>query len=309
MEYRILGKTSLRVSALSYGASSLGSVFREIDKSEGIRTVHEALDLGVNLIDCSPYYGLTKAETVLGKALKGINRDRYYLSTKAGRYGEDEFDFSAKRLISSVDESLQRLGVDYLDIIHLHDIEFGNLSQIVDESIPTLSRLKEQGKIRFYGVSGLPIAIYEKIISQVEIDTIITYCHYSLNDTSLLSILPYLASKDVGVINASPLSMGLLSTRPVPDWHPASDKIRQTCHQAAQFCEQQGVSIAKLAVQYSVANSDVPTTLVGTANPVNLRNNVQWIEEALDQELLAQVLAILEPIHNHTWLSGRPENN
>lgn len=308
MKYRKLGNTGLEVSILGYGASPLGSVFREIDESEGIRTVHEALDLGINLIDVSPYYGLTRAETVLGKALRDVPRDRYILSTKAGRYDEDSFDFSADRIFRSVEESMKRLHVDYIDILHLHDIEFGDLEQIIEESIPALERLKEQGKIRFYGVTGLPLKVFEKVLDRVHVDAIISYCHYSLNDTSLADMLPYFQEKGTGVINASPLSMGLLSERGAPDWHPADEEIRKYCKMAADFCAEQGENIAKLALQFSVSNENIPTTLTGTANPVNIRNNVKWIGEPMDEQLLKEVQNILQPIMNKTWPSGREEN-
>jgi aryl-alcohol dehydrogenase-like predicted oxidoreductase len=309
MEYRPLGKTGLVVSTLSYGASSLGSVFRSIDESEGISAVHTALDLGINFIDVSPYYGLTKAETVLGKALKGIPRDKYYLATKLGRYGEDEFDFSTQRITSSVDESLARLGVDYLDLIQCHDIEFVSLDQIVNESIPALRKLQEQGKVRLVGITGLPINTFRYVLDRTEVDTILSYCHYSLNDTALLDLVPYLKERGVGIINASPLSMGLLSNRGSPDWHPAPEVIKETCAQAAAFCREQGVDIAQLAIQFSVSNPDLPTTLVGTANPNNIEKNARWTEDPIDQALLAEVLKILEPIHNRTWPQGRLENN
>ncbi len=120
MEYRILGKTGLKVSVLSLGAASLGSVYRKIEESEGLRTVHLAMDLGINFIDVSPYYGLTLAETVLGKTLKEIPRDKYYLATKVGRYGEDKFDFSAKLITDIVDESVRLLTVEYIDVIQCH---------------------------------------------------------------------------------------------------------------------------------------------------------------------------------------------
>ncbi|MBZ9537071.1 aldo/keto reductase [Cytobacillus oceanisediminis] len=155
MKYRKLGKTGLDTSILSFGASSLGSVFRAINEKQGIHTVHEAVNRGINLIDVSPYYGLTQAEVVLGKAILEMKRDDIILSTKAGRYGENEFDFSSERIIKSVDESLKRLNTDYIDILHLHDIEFGSMDQIIHESIPTLNKLKQQGKIRFTGVTGL----------------------------------------------------------------------------------------------------------------------------------------------------------
>jgi L-galactose dehydrogenase len=309
MKYRLLGHTGLSVSILSFGASSLGSVFREVDETEGIRTVHEALDLGINLFDVSPYYGLTKAEAVLGKALSGISRDRFILSTKAGRYGDAEFDFTSERLIRSVDESLQRLKLDYVDMLHLHDIEFADMNQIVEESIPTLVKLKEQGKIRFYGVSGLPLKIYKLVLDQVHLDTMITYCHYSINDTSLLEMLPYLEEKKIGIINASPLSMGLLTVRGTPPWHPALPDIKEICMKTVQHCEENGIDLAQLAIQFSIQNERIPTTLVGTASPENIRKNIRWIEEPLDLESLREVREMLFPIQNKTWLSGRLENN
>ncbi|WP_277679133.1 aldo/keto reductase [Gracilibacillus dipsosauri] len=307
MKYRKLGKTGLDVSVLSYGASSLGSVFREINQQEGIRTVHYALDKGINYIDVSPYYGLTKAERVLGKALKGIPRDRYILSTKAGRYGEDSFDFSKKRIITSAEESLKRLQTDYIDILLLHDIEFGSYNEVIEEGIPALYQLKEQGKIRYVGVSGLPLSVFERVLQKAEIDVILSYCHYSLNDTSLLHIVPLLEQKNVGIINASPISMGLLNNRPVADWHPADKEMISVCKEAAAYCEEKGENLAKLAIQFSVQNNRIPTTLVSTASERNIAKNIEWIDEPINQELLEQVLKILKPIQNRSWPSGREE--
>jgi L-galactose dehydrogenase len=309
MKYRKLGKTGLEVSNLSFGASSLGSVFRKINLSEAVRTVHMAVDMGVNLIDVSPYYGLTKAETVLGEAIKDIPRDQFILSTKAGRYGDDEFDYSAKRIISSLDESLQRLGTDYVDILLLHDIEFVPFEQVLEGAFSALHKLKEQGKIRYFGISGLPISLFEKTLPQIEVDIILSYCHYALNDTTLLDLVPLLEQKQIGLINASPLSMGLIGTRGIPAWHPASQEIQVVCNRAADYCASKGKDIAKLAIQYAVANESIPTTLVSTANPENMKKNIQWTEEPLDEQLLQEVLAILEPIQNKTWVSGRQEYN
>src|SRR5437588_1540951 len=130
MQYRELGRTGLKLSSLSYGASSLGNEFRQTDEAEGIRSLQVALDNGINFIDTSPYYGRTLSEKVLGKAFKEIPRDRFIIGTKCGRYDVDRFDFSVERVTRSVDESLQRMGLDWLDIIQCHDIEFGNLQQV-----------------------------------------------------------------------------------------------------------------------------------------------------------------------------------
>ncbi|KWX70515.1 aldo/keto reductase [Paenibacillus jilunlii] len=309
MKYRKLGNTGLDVSVLSYGASSLGSVFRDVPKEEGIRTVHTAIDMGINLIDVSPYYGLTKAEMVLGEALRTVPRDRYILSTKAGRYGQDEFDFSKERVIRSAEESMTRLGTDYLDILLLHDIEFGRIGQVMEEGIPALKELKQSGKIRFYGVTGLPLNIFETVLSRTTLDVVLSYCHYSLNDTTLLRLLPLLERQGTGLMNASPISMGLLSSRKVPDWHPAGGDIQAACKRAAEYCRDKGEDIAKLAVQFSTANEQIPTTLVSTATPANIRNNILWTEEPMNEQLLEEVLDILKPVDGATWPSGRAEWN
>lgn len=311
MEYRTLGKTGLTVSALSFGGSSLGSMFREIDEPKAIETVHTALDLGINFIDTSPFYGLGSAETVLGKALDGIPRDSYYLATKVGRYGDDfeDFDFSATRIKRSVDESLQRMGVDHIDLIQCHDIEYVGLVRVVNEALPALREVQEEGKVGFVGITGLPLKAFSTVMNQVDVDTIQSYCHYCLNDSSLADMLPYLKAKEVGVISSAPIAMRLLSDGVLPDWHPAPQDVRDGCAKAVTYCRERGVDISKLAVQFSVANPDIHAVFVGTANPERIRQNVAWAEEPLDETLLAEVLEVLEPIHNITWPSGLPKNN
>ncbi len=309
MQKRTLGNTGLEVSILSYGASPLGGVFGDINGTEGIATVHRALDLGINLLDCSPYYGLTKAETVLGKALSTVPRESYMLATKVGRYGDDEFDFSATRVIRSVDESLKRLQVEMVDIIQCHDIEFGDLNQIVNETIPALRRVVEAGKARFVGITGLPLSVFTRVAAQVPIDTILSYCRYSLSDSSLETIVPTLREQGIGIISASPLAMGLLTERGAPDWHPAPDSVKAACRRAVEFCQSKGVSIEQLAVQFAVSNSQIASTLVGTANPKNIEKNAAWAQQPVDEELLAQVRQILAPVRDQTWRSGRAENN
>jgi L-galactose dehydrogenase len=311
MQYRGLGQTGLKVSTLSFGASSLGGVFRDVEEADSIRAVHISLERGINFIDVSPFYGLTKAETVLGKALKNISREKFILATKVGRYGQEmkDFNFSANRVTASVDESLKRLNVDHIDLIQAHDIEFGSLDQVIGEAIPALRKLQKSGKVRFVGMTGLPLAALRTVVESTPIDTILSYCHYELNDTALADLIPILRSRGVGIINASPLGMGLLSNRGTPTWHPAPEAVKEVCARAAAHCRVRGASIEKLAVQYSLTNPDIATTLVGSASAKNMQQNITWAEEPIDQSLLAEVLAILKPVHNVTWPSGRQENN
>ena len=311
MLYRQLGHTGLKVSVLSYGASPLGSAFREIDENEGIRAVRTALDLGINFLDTSPHYGTTRSETVLGRALRGVPRERYHLATKVGQYGEGQFDFSAARVTRSLDESCLRLGVDYIDVLHCHDIEFADPNQIVDETLPALTRLREQGRIGHIGITGLPLKIFPTVLDRVPpgtVNVILSFCRYCLNDTGLEPLLPYLHGKGVGVINASATGMGLLTARGAPSWHPAPPPIMAGCRRAVEYCQSVGADITRLALQFALQNPGIATTLVGTASPENIRNNVACVGTLPDPALLARVLELLQPIHNHNFTRGRPEN-
>jgi L-galactose dehydrogenase len=311
MQYRALGQTGLNVSVLSFGAAPLGGVFRAIDEDEGIRAVRTALDLGINFIDTSPYYGVTRSESALGRALKGVPRERYYLATKVGQYDEGVFDFSAARVTRSVDESCARLGTDYIDVLHCHDIEFADLNQIVNETLPALVMLREQGRVGHLGITGLPLKIFPAVIDRVPLGTVevlLSFCRYCLNDQGLESLLPYFQEKRVGVINASATGMGLLTERGAPSWHPAPPSIMAGCRRAVEYCQSVGEDITKLALQFAVHHPGMATTLVGTARADNIRKNVAWVESPIDFELMARVLEILKPIHNHNFTRGRAEN-
>ncbi len=306
MIYNEIGKTCMRVSNLSFGASSLGGVFHSVREDEGIRAVHAAVDGGINFIDVSPYYGHLKAEMVLGKALREIERDRYYLSTKVGRYGHDgvnTWDYSARRVTDSVYESMERLGVDYIDLINVHDIEFqaamdGGLQRVVDETLPALVELRRKGVVGHVGITDLQPENLRWVVEHTDegvVESILNFCHYSLNDTLLTDYLDFFEQHGVGVINASPLSMGLLSTRGTPDWHPAPAALKESCARAAAYCHGQGYPIEKLAVQFSTRtmNPRIATTLFSSANPANVVRNIGFADEPMDEQLVHDVQQII----------------
>mgnify|MGYP000731245325 CR=1 FL=1 len=309
MELRPLGKTGLNLSVLSFGASSLGAEFRSIDLNEAMRAVHVALDLGMNFIDTSPFYGRGMSEVLLGVTLQGVPRDRYLLGTKLGRYDLAHFDFSARRVEESIDVSLHRMRTDHLDIILCHDIEFVEMSQIVNETIPALRRQQQKGKVRFIGVSGYPMKIFRYVLEHTDLDVILSYNHYTLQNTMLADLLPMLKQRGVGVMNAAPFAARLLTNQPLPAWHKATPRVREVVRQAADYCAARGVDIAQLAVQFSIANKDLSTCIIGSANPDNVRKWVQWAEKPMDEQLVGQVLRILAPVHNWHHIEGRPENN
>jgi L-galactose dehydrogenase len=309
MKFRPLGRTGLQLPWLSFGASSLGQEFRHVDLNEALRAVHVALDFGMTFIDTSPFYGRGLSECLLGVALRGVPRERYLLGSKLGRYDRDHFDFSARRVVESVDVSLSRMGVEYLDIILCHDIEFVDMRQIVDETLPALRKIQQQGKVRLIGVSGYPMNIFRYVLDRAELDVVLSYNHYTLQNTMLADQVLYLQGKGVGIMNAAPFSARLLTNAPLPPWHKAPTEVRATCKQAAEHCTARGVDIAQLALQFSLANPDMATCIVGSANPENVRNWAAWAQQPLDQQLLAEVLEILKPIHNWFYIEGRPDNN
>jgi L-galactose dehydrogenase len=309
MKFRPLGRTGLELPYLSFGASSLGAEFRSIDLNEAMQSVRVALDLGMNFIDTSPFYGRGLSECLLGPALRGVPRDSYLLGTKLGRYDAAHFDFSARRVVESVDVSLHRMGTDHLDIILCHDIEFVEMAQIVDETLPALRKLRDQGKVRFIGISGYPMNVYRYVLDRTDLDVILSYNHYTLQNTMLADLVPYLKEKGVGIMNAAPFSARLLTNSPLPPWHKATPRVREVCRRAAEHCSARGVDIAQLALQFSIANEDMATCVVGSANPENVRKWAAWAEAPIDKTLLNEVLDILRPIHDWFYIEGRPENN
>lgn len=303
MKYRQLGKTGWKVSAIGLGASPLGGAFGAVDEKEGIRTVNTAIDLGINFIDVAPFYGSTRAETILGKALKTVPREKYFLATKVGRYGDaaKDFDFSAERVTRSVDESLRRLKLSHIDLIQCHDVEFAAISQLIHETLPALEKLKTMGKVRQIGITAFPLESFKKVIEKRSIATILSYCRYCLTDTTLVRLVSYLKMQGVGIINASPFAMGLLTEKGPPVWHPAAADYRDTCAKAVSYCRKKRRDLAKLALQFSVSNRDIATTLVGTGNAKKLKQDVAWIDDPIEEDLLSEVRAVLKPILNKPW--------
>ena len=307
MKYKELGNTGLKISEIGYGASSLGGVFHSFDEGRGIDSVFAAIDAGINFIDVSPYYGHYKAETVLGKALKQIPRDKYYLSTKVGRYGEDgknTWDYSAERVTRSVYESMERVNIDFIDIINVHDVEFADLNQIVNETLPALVALKEKGVVGHVGITDLQLENLKWVIEHTPkgtVESVLNFCHYCLNDDKLVDFLDFFEENGVGVISASPFSMGLLTERGVPEWHPAPKALVEACVKAAEHCKAKGYPIEKLAMQFSIQNDRIASTLFSTTRPENLLKNIEYIKEPADEQLVKEVQEIIGDQKRVSW--------
>lgn len=312
MQVSRLGDTSLQVSRLGFGAATLGDEYGELDEAAGTRAVHAAIDHGVNLFDVSPYYGRTLAEERLGRALVG-KRDRVILSTKVGRYSRHlphGFDFSAERVVRSLEESLTRLRTDVIDLFLAHDIEFATREQILGETLPAMRRLKEEGKIRYLGVTGFPPALLREIAEEGAVDVVLSYCHYNLLNSRLdTDLAPVASERGIGLINGSPLHMGVLTPQGPPAWHPAPAAVIEAARLATEWCAQRGGNIADLALRFALGNPAVACTLVGMRTEAEVHENLRALDGEPDPGLLAGVRTLLSGVQNAEWPSGLPENN
>ena len=312
MQYRPLGQTGFDVSVIGFGASPLGNEFGPADADEGTRAVHLAIDRGINFFDVSPYYGRSLAEERLGFALEG-RREKVVLATKVGRYGREphECDYSAVRAVASVEESLRRLRTDHVDLLQVHDVEnVAEPQQIIDETIPALRRLQREGKCRAVGITGLPLRILRYIAARAPVDTILSFCRYNLMIDDMDAILtPFCREKGIGLINAAPLHMRLLSEAGPPEWHPAPEAIRTAARRVVEICRRAGRNVADVALRFCLDHPYASSTFIGMLKTSEVEQNLRALEKPNDSNLLHQIEQAVAPVKNQIWMQGRPENN
>ena len=288
MPYRRFGRSGRLVSQLSLGASSFGNVYGTVGAESELHAVTlAALKAGVNLIDTAPWYGHGVSEEVLGRALKGVPRQAYYLSTKVCRYQPgtlEMFDFTYERTIASVHESLARLQLDFIDVIQIHDPEFApSLDLVLSEVVPALRQLQIEGKVKYIGITGYPMAslryLAEHCPAGVEFESCLSYCRYNLHDTSLVDsgTLELLTRHGLGVVNGSPYSMGLLVERGPPAWHPSKAALKARCAAATAAAKARGLDIAHLAMAFCLLQPDIVTTMTSTTSVKRLQGDIDMV--------------------------------
>ena len=309
MEYRRLGKTDMRVSILGFGASPLGNVFDITDEQDAIRAVHSAIDQGINFFDVAPFYGDTLAETRLGKALL-TKRNDILLATKCCRYANGVFDFSYERVMSSIDESLERLQTNYVDLFQVHDIEFGDREQVLNEAIPAALEVKKQGKARYVGFSGLPVRYLAQIAREVEVDTVLSWGHYTLLDDEINDeLVPLAQEKGFGLLNAAPLMQRILSDAPIPSWQNSPQPVKDLQPKLLQLCGEYGVALSDVAIRFALDHPAIATTIIGMNTQRQVEQNVRVLDFRIPDALLERIGELVAPVKNWMWFEGKPENN
>lgn len=293
LRYRQLGTTGLEVSALAVGGGGLERFYGSLDEDIAVQSVREGIRRGLNYVHTAPWYGGGKSEALLGKALALVPRRAYYIATKVGRYAgsvEEMFDFSARRVVESIEESLTRLGLSYVDIIQVHDLEFApNLDIIINETLPALEKLRQAGKVRFIGVTGYQVKTLLEVVqkSSVKIHTVHCFCRYGLYNNDLLDIVPELRERGVGIVNAAPLGLGLLAKSGPEDWHPANDSLKIACRAAVTYAEEQGEDLEKIILKFCYNSNDIDTTvasMVCILRPDLVHMNIDTVIEPMTEK-------------------------
>lgn len=312
IEYTTLPGAGVRVSRIGFGCAGLGNEYGGLTDDDATAVVHHAIDRGITYFDTSTYYGRGLSEERLGKALAG-HRDQIVLATKGGRFDaplETGFDFSYDSIIEMCEASLRRLRTDFIDVYQLHDIEFGDKDEVFGEAVRALIDLKAAGKVLHIGVTGYPLPLLAEAVETFPLDVVLSYCRYNLMDRSLQEHLaPVARRRGTAVINGSILHMGLLSERGPQDWHPATDRAKDVAARVRKHCRDAGVSVSALAVQFALANDDIPVTLLGSSRTATLDSALAAAEAPIDEDLLMEVEAVIGPENlNIAWASGRPEH-
>ena len=192
MKYNKLGDTDLIVSKVGFGGCVVGGVYPDKgDMEEIIEVVETGIKSGINFIDTSPFYGDGKSEEVLGTCLRRIPRHCYYIATKVGRYSSDwtkAFDFTPERVIAEFDNSLKRLQLSSVDILHVHDFEYcQNPEYIAKSTLPALLKIVQSGKARYIGITGYPLEEFVKVLDKtpIKVNAVLSYCRNTLIDCKL----------------------------------------------------------------------------------------------------------------------------
>ncbi|XP_028166806.1 L-galactose dehydrogenase-like [Ostrinia furnacalis] len=298
MKYNELGTTGMKVSHVSLGGAAFSNIYGTFDEERSLELIRESLNRGLNYLETGPWYGQGSSEKTIGKALKDVPRESFFIGSKVGRYEkttEHMFDFSAEKTEAGVDITLSRLGLDYVDLIQVHDATFApDISIVLKETLPTLAKAVQDGKARYIGLADYDIELMKEIIeeSDVKISSILSYAKSTLFDNRLQNYTQFFKSKGVGVINAAATGMGLLSNKGPQPWHPASDDIKALCRRASEYCKAHNVELARIATWYTLNQPGIDSNVCGFYNKEQLIDTLDVMDKGLsehEKKVLAEV--------------------
>lgn len=302
------------VSNIAYGCATLANIYNPISEYKSNDIISFCYKNGINYFDVAPFYGGGVAEQRLGIGITNIPRDKIFIATKIGRYTDKEslsgaggyFDFSPSKIEESIKLSMKNIGINHIDLLQCHDIEYVNTKDILD-ILPLLEHYRNIGIINSFGINTYPLDVLCDIINttNIKIDSVGTYAQHTIINNTLNDYIPYFESKDIKVINSSPLGMGLLTDKGPPSWHPASKLMLNTVTDIKMLCNNNNNKIEEVSMIYSLNNSNILTTISGGNSIEEIRNNINFLDSKINDSFFKQINAISSPIKNKLW---GPEN-
>lgn len=314
-----LGRTGLQVTALGFGATAIGGMYTEVTPDQAQQTVDAAWDAGIRLFDAAPQYGLGLGETRLGAGLAGRPRDEYVLSSKVGRllradappnpddFGPDGepydkgtpavatvYDYSRDGVLTSLEESMARLGQDRLDLVYVHDPD-----NYVDEALagafPTLIELRDQGVIGAVGAGMNQTQALEIFARESDPDVFLLAGRYTLLEQAALdTFLPLCEQRGIAIVIGGPFNSGLLAD-PSPGTHynylPAPAELIARAQRLQEVCARHHVPLKAAAIQFPAAHPAVATVLTGCRRASEVRENCAMFDLPIPSELWSQLKA------------------
>ena len=314
-----LGGTGLQVTRLGLGAASIGGLYEAVDEAQALATLDRAWELGVRTFDVAPLYGYGAAERRVGQALASRPRDEYVLSTKVGRlvrpagavaanadidvqdafYGRPAavrlvFDYSADGVRRSIEESLERLGLDRIDVALIHDPD-DHWEQAIGEAWPALARMRDEGTIRAVGVGMNQSAMLARFAREGEFDVFLLANRYTLLDQSALSdLLPICVERSIGILLGGVMNSGVLADpRPASrfDYRPAPPDVVDRARRIGAVCERHGVPLRAAAIQFPLAHPAVTSLIAGVRRIDHLEEYPAAMRRHIPADLWADLRA------------------
>ena len=303
-----LGTTRLRLPRIGLGSAPLGGLYSAVDETEAVRTVHRAVELGVNYIDTAPLYGHGRSERAIGKALSTLPRNEFVLSTKVGRLlvpvdeppdpneiVEASFDFSRDGVLRSLEESLERLGLDRVDILYVHDPDGGvslhedfsgqdyYYQQVLDEALPALADLRSQGVIGAVGVGMNFWQMLARFARDGDFDCFLLAGRYTLLDqTALPELLPLCQSRNISIVIGGPYNSGILASDLSPGakyfYRDAPPEVLEQARRIKSVCDRHGVPLKAAALQFCLGHPAVAAVIPGAKSVAEVEENCAMVD-------------------------------
>lgn len=292
-----IGHTDLKVTQLGLGGAPLAGLYNDVEIQEAESIILKAYNLGINYFDTAPLYGHGRSELVFGSVLPEIPRKEFVISTKVGRLlkpvhltpsseqfvnlpnQEPIFDYSRDGILKSIEQSLTRLKLDYIDIVLIHDAD-DHYYQALDEAFPTLEELRSQGTIRAIGAGMNQWEMMEKFASETSSDCFLLAGRYTLLDqSSVESFLPICQENNISIIIGGPYNSGILasdlSEQATFDYLTAPKTILDKARKIKQICDEYGIPLKAAALQFGLSHPTVSVTIPGARTESEVQENFE----------------------------------